>query len=238
MSLFIVVFLALGALGACGGGGNARRPKAPTRPLPGLWHRVVSGESVLALARRYEASLQDIEEINGIDRRDPLVAGKMLFIPRDPQKTASSEPTSGPTSGPTSRATAKLRWPVPAGRLTSTFGRRGKRVHEGIDIAAPEGTPVLAAADGTVIYAGSGIKGYGNLVILRHTKRLVTVYAHNRRNLVHDGQHVSAGDTIAEVGKTGRATGFHVHFEVRAGEKAVDPLRYVQVPKGNDKGKR
>jgi murein DD-endopeptidase MepM/ murein hydrolase activator NlpD len=87
---------------------------------------------------------------------------------------------------------------------------------------------VVAAAGGIVIYAGSGIRGYGNLVIIRHPGGLVTVYAHNRRNLVQEGVKVSQGQVIAEVGHSGRASGDHLHFEVRRGETPVDPLKYVR----------
>jgi murein DD-endopeptidase MepM/ murein hydrolase activator NlpD len=92
------------------------------------------------------------------------------------------------------------------------------------------GTPVLAAAAGKVIYADSKLRGYGKLVVIRHAGDLVTVYAHNRRLLVREGQQVRGGEVIAEVGKTGRATGYHLHFEVRRGDRPVDPLGYVTPP--------
>jgi murein DD-endopeptidase MepM/ murein hydrolase activator NlpD len=123
-----------------------------------------------------------------------------------------------------------LIWPVPGGKLTSGFGVRGARKHEGIDIAAAEGTAVLAAAGGRVIYSGAGVKGYGNLILVRHTGGIVTVYAHNRRNMVKEGDRVQQGQVIAEVGHTGRASGDHLHFEVRRGDTPVDPSRLVSVP--------
>jgi murein DD-endopeptidase MepM/ murein hydrolase activator NlpD len=225
MTLCCVVMLCALCGAACSDG-QGKAPKTPTRPLPGSWHRVVANDTVETIAKRYKARLQDIEEINGVDRRDKLRVGRLLFVPRAPgakvaAKTASSQPAA---------KSDKLRWPVAGGTLTSTFGRRGKRAHEGIDIGAKEGTPVLAAAAGTVIYSGSGIKGYGNLVIVRHKGGLVTVYAHNKRNLARDGQQVRAGETIAEVGSSGRSTGPHLHFEVRIGDKPVDPLGHVELP--------
>ncbi len=201
------------------------KPKAPTRPLPGSWHRVAAADTVEGIATRYGARLQDVEEINGVDRHDKLKVGRMLFVPRPP----GAEPRPKSATPPASKS-EKLRWPVVGGTLTSTFGRRGKRAHEGIDIGAKEGTPVLAAAAGVVIYSGSGIKGYGNLVIVRHPNGLVTVYAHNKRNLARDGQKVRAGESIAEVGSSGRSTGPHLHFEVRIGDKPVDPLEHVELP--------
>ncbi len=120
----------------------------------------------------------------------------------------------------------RLRWPV-KGIVTSKFGRRGSRMHDGIDIGAKEGTPVHAAASGEVVYADSRLSGYGKLVIIRHGRNLFTAYGHNRRMLVRKGQRVRAGDVIARVGHTGRATGPHLHFEVRQGSTPVNPLAYL-----------
>ena len=140
---------------------------------------------------------------------------------------AGSRPSDGPrhNTGPVG---AGHLWPVRGGQVTSRFGRRGKTVHEGIDIAAPEGTAVLAVTDGMVMYAGSGVRGYGNLILVRHSGKLVTVYAHNRRNLVHEGDRVSRGQVIAEVGHSGRATGNHLHFELRQEDTPVDPLPHLK----------
>lgn len=120
----------------------------------------------------------------------------------------------------------KLLWPV-RGTVTSHFGRRGSRMHDGIDIGAKEGTAVHAAAGGEVVYSDSRLSGYGKLVIIRHGNNLFTAYAHNQRNLVRKGDKVRAGDVIARVGQTGRATGPHLHFEVRQGSTPVDPLAYL-----------
>jgi len=208
--------------------GCSARPlgKLPPVPLQGRWHTAREGETLQQLARHYRVPLIDIEEINGVDRRTELAQGQRLFIPRGTPATAKS---TGRAPRRPSRKAA-MRWPVRGGKISSAFGRRGGRPHEGIDIAAAEGTAVLAAADGTVIYAGDGIQGYGNLVILRHRQGLVTVYAHNRRNLVQRGTAVRAGEVIAEVGHTGRTSGSHLHFEVRIGEEPQDPLRYVRRP--------
>ncbi len=119
-----------------------------------------------------------------------------------------------------------LRWPV-KGVVTSKFGRRGSRMHDGIDIGAKEGTPVHAAASGVVVYADSRLSGYGKLVIIRHGRNLFTAYGHNQRMLVRKGAHVRAGDVIARVGHTGRASGPHLHFEVRQGSTPVNPLAYL-----------
>ncbi len=120
----------------------------------------------------------------------------------------------------------RLIWPL-HGKVTSRFGKRGSRMHDGIDIAAREGTAVHAAASGEVVYADQRLSGYGRMVIIRHANNIFTAYAHNQRNLVSKGQHVKQGAVIARVGHSGRATGAHLHFEVRRGSTAVDPLAYL-----------
>jgi murein DD-endopeptidase MepM/ murein hydrolase activator NlpD len=132
---------------------------------------------------------------------------------------------TGSTSSGTGVSSSGLIWPV-NGPVTSGFGMRWGRMHEGIDIAVPTGTPVWAAAAGTVIYSG-WLGGYGNLVVVDHGNGLATAYAHNSALLVAVGQVVAQGDTIALAGSTGHSSGPHVHFEVRVNGVAVDPLLYL-----------
>lgn len=118
-------------------------------------------------------------------------------------------------------------WPA-KGVLTSGYGWRWGRMHKGIDIAAPIGTPVLAAAPGEVISAGWNSGGYGNLVKILHADGSITVYAHNSRILVQQGQQVAQGEQISAMGSTGFSTGPHLHFEVHpAGKAAVNPIAYL-----------
>jgi len=102
-------------------------------------------------------------------------------------------------------------------------------MHDGVDIAAPAGTPVHAAADGRVIYAGR-FRGYGNVVIVQHANHYATVYGHNSVNEVHKGQKVFRGQVISKVGTTGRTTGPNLHFEVRRDNVASNPLNYLPPP--------
>jgi murein DD-endopeptidase MepM/ murein hydrolase activator NlpD len=129
------------------------------------------------------------------------------------------------TSGPAADCAAML-WPVD-GALSSGFGRRDGRAHDGIDLAVVEDTPVRAACHGVVAYAGNGLRGYGNVVILQHAAALATVYAHNRALLVRVGDVVARGQVIARSGASGRVTAPHLHFEVRKGSIARDPLGYL-----------
>ncbi len=120
--------------------------------------------------------------------------------------------------------TGSLAWPLDAGQITSYFGWRSGRMHTGVDIGAPTGTPIRAADSGTVVYAGT-LGGYGLTIQIDHGGgKMVTLYGHNSANLVSVGTVVEKGQVIAKVGRTGRASGPHVHFEVRINGVAVDPL--------------
>lgn len=128
--------------------------------------------------------------------------------------------------------TTNFIWPA-RGVLTSGFGPRWGRMHRGIDIAAPVGTPIYAAAAGVVTYSQWNDGGYGNLVEIRHADGTLTLYAHNHRNLVRVGQYVEQGQQIAEMGSTGRSTGPHVHFEIHPpGRGAVNPMIFLQRSQG------
>jgi len=115
-----------------------------------------------------------------------------------------------------------LQWPV-AGVVSSGFGGRGGRHHGGVDILAPSGTEVLAAGDGTVVYAGNSLRGYGNAAVLDHGHGITTLYGHLMKICVKSGDAVRKGTVIGAVGRTGNATTDHLHFEIRADGKSVDP---------------
>ena len=134
--------------------------------------------------------------------------------PKEPESTGTvaAEPAGG-----------DFRWPA-RGRVINGFGSGG---NEGVNIAVPDGTPVKAAGDGVVAYAGSEVKGYGNLVLIRHDNGYVTAYAHNGEIDVKRGQKVTRGQTIAKSGQTGNVTSPQLHFEVRKGSTPVDPMRHL-----------
>ena len=118
-------------------------------------------------------------------------------------------------------------WPLRKVSVSSPYGPRNGRMHKGIDLRARHGTPIYTTDDGVVLF--SGVKGsYGKLVVIDHGHDIHTVYAHNSQNLVRKGQRVVQGETIAKVGRTGKATGNHVHYELRRGGKAVNPIQTVQ----------
>ncbi len=117
-------------------------------------------------------------------------------------------------------------WPVRQGKVTSHFGMRHKRMHKGVDIAAPRGTEIYAVEGGVVTFAGRQ-RGYGKVIVVKHSDTYITKYAHNSKNFVAKGETVSRGQLIGLVGATGRASGAHVHFEVRESGKAINPIRYL-----------
>ena len=150
--------------------------------------------------------------------------------------SSASKPTSSATA-PSSQASASSPTPAPSGggvsgwiwptngTLIGRFASNGS-LNKGIDIAGQLGQPVLAASNGTVVYAGSGLRGYGELVIIKHSDTYVSAYGHNRRLLVREGQQVKVGQNIAEMGSTGTDR-VKLHFEIRRQGKPVDPLQYL-----------
>jgi lipoprotein NlpD len=119
-----------------------------------------------------------------------------------------------------------LIWPV-QGEVSRGFAQDATHRHDGVDIVAPRGTSIQAAADGEVIFSGWGPGGYGRIVILQHQAEVVTIYAHNHDNLVRLGQRVRQGEPIATVGQSGRATGNHLHFEVRHKALPIPPHKFL-----------
>lgn len=200
----------------------------------GVYHRVKPGETLSIIGRAYGVPHREIARVNKV--RDParIYAGQSLLIPgarRTIDRPLAAPPASRRSSSRTRPADApELLWPLDSGPVTSLFGPRGSRFHDGIDIGAPVGTPVRAAAAGEVAFAGA-LSGYGNVIIVRHSPRYSTVYAHNHRHHVRVGERVKRGQRIAAVGKTGRATGPNLHFEIRHENRARDPMIFLP-PRG------
>jgi murein DD-endopeptidase MepM/ murein hydrolase activator NlpD len=202
-------------------------------------HVVRPGENLYRLSIYYGVGVAEIERANEIRDATAIAVGERLVIPgavKEPPPRALVAAANAAPARRTSRLNGSARarretelafsWPV-AGQLSSTFGRRRSGRHDGIDIPAKSGTPVRAAEAGRVIHSGGGLGDYGQVVIVKHAGRYSTVYAHNRRNRVRKGEFVEKGQVIAEVGKTGNASGPHVHFEVRRDRQPQDPLLYL-----------
>jgi murein DD-endopeptidase MepM/ murein hydrolase activator NlpD len=199
-------------------------------------HHVAAGENLYRIGLRYGVDARRIARANGIRDAHSLRVGQRLFIPGADRRRAavrppgSREAASGTSTDARSRARSAARqqsslsfaWPV-RGRLSSSFGRRGGRSHDGIDIAAKKGTSIFAAEAGRVIHSGR-MGGYGKVVIVKHAGSYRSIYAHASRLMVRKGEFVERGQKIAEVGSTGRSTGPHVHFEIRQKEIAQNPV--------------
>ncbi len=148
--------------------------------------------------------------------------------PIPPSPPGQKVAIAAPTGAPDVTDSVKLRWPA-SGKIIAGFGGRPDGTHnDGVNLSVPLGTEVHAAETGIVAYAGSELKGYGNLVLLRHDNGWVTAYAHNDELLVKRGDKVKRGQVIAKAGKTGSVDQPQVHFELRQGSKPVDPIPYLE----------
>lgn len=191
-------------------------------PVTGIQHTVEKGDTLAKIAKKFEADAEEIALYNGLDNAVGLTVGTTLIIPggdftHDHENDTSVKNQSKPSSQAISRSLPQLTGffanPLPGGRISQ--GLHGKN---GIDIAAPNGTPIYAAADGIIIVSknnGAYNGGYGNYVVISHDNGTQTLYGHMTRTAVDTGASVRQGDLIGYVGSTGRSTGNHLHFEVR-----------------------
>ncbi len=178
------------------------------------------------IARSNGVTVEEIREMN-----PRLVQGQWIFVPNKIgflpflKGTSAVEDYSALGSG-------EYAWPVPKIRkVSSGFGKRWGRKHEGIDIPAPIGTPVVAVKAGVVKYSDNRISGYGNMIVIEHENKIYSVYAHLDKAFVRQGDSVKRGEVIANSGNTGRSTGPHLHFEIRVRDQARDPARYLGLVK-------
>jgi murein DD-endopeptidase MepM/ murein hydrolase activator NlpD len=194
----------------------------------GIFYKVAKGDTLSEIAKKYGIYAEAIVSANSIDGATTLVAGSEIFLPGAKELNISSRSTAAGDHS----ASASFRWPL-RGRLTSRFGyrtdpiTRRRDLHTGLDISSPRGTRIVASAAGHVVYAG-WMGGYGRTVVIDHGRGYKTLYGHCSSIAVKRGQRVSAGQVIARVGSTGRATGPHLHFEVRKGNVPVNPLKYLR----------
>lgn len=186
----------------------------------GVLHQVATGESLWEISERYNVPLDEIARANAITDPSRIQPNTKLVIPGATQLRPRDVLL---VNGQLQKA---FDWPV-RGRISSTFGPRWGRMHNGLDIAVPTGTHVKSAADGRVTFAGWN-GGYGILVIIDHGNGIETRYAHNSRLNVKVGQRVSRGETVAYSGNTGVSTGPHVHFEIRYRNNPVNPQTYLK----------
>lgn len=250
-----VKYLACSLLLLMPAGGVEAMAKITSLPPPPSekinYHIVSAGETLFAIAWRYELTVQSLAAINGISPPYTIRVGQQLLLKphitpaspaiRGPQRptpppatrepsplhaTAPPKPDAATGSAPPSVAPTALaaaqrwRWPT-AGTVARHFDNQ--RLFKGIDIQGRAGQPVVAAAAGTVVYAGSGLAGYGQLIIVKHDETYLSAYAHNRNILIAEGAQVKGGDRIGEIGgDPGNPT--RLYFEIRRDGKPIDPL--------------
>lgn len=208
------------------------------------YHVVQKGDTLYSISRQYNVDMTTLTQKNRLQPPYTLNVGQKLALSGSLSSSGSSTSTytaqktttataakstvkSTPVQTPVKARKTKFQWPV-QGKVISGFGVIGKgRKNDGINISAARGTTVKAADKGTVAYAGNELKGFGNLILIKHSDGWITAYAHNEKLLVKKGQTVLKGEKIATVGSTGGVNAPQLHFEVRAGKKAVNPKQYL-----------
>jgi len=224
---------------------------APPPPAGERIHEVRAGDTLISIAKRYSVTVTALVDANGLKSRNaPIRVGQRLRIPG---LAVTQTSTSAKSGRPPVRAVARtslrppsnltlgvpdfiehmplFSWPV-EGPIISSFGLRRSGWHRGLDIKADLGVPIVAAAPGVVVASGYE-RRYGRVVKIEHGNGFVTVYAHNDENMVEIGDRVVTGQRIGAVGRTGRATTHHLHFEIRRGELAYNPLYMLPLPRRN-----
>lgn len=188
-------------------------------------YKVKSGESLWSISQKFGVKYTELIQYNNLRNPDQIRVGSEIMIP--PVKVGSAQIRSKVSSA--NRPVVQKRrfvWPV-RGRISSPFGPRWGKMHQGIDIAIPVGKNIVAAASGKVVYGG-WISGYGWTVIIEHNGGYRTLYAHNSKLTVKGGDWVKQGQLIAKSGNSGRSTGPHLHFEVQKNTRAIDPMVYLR----------
>lgn len=207
----------------------------------GAVYTVKRGDTLYRISRTTGTSVKDLARLNGISPPYTIEVGQKLKL--GGSKTASSKSTKKSStktaSARPSSSVPQSSWP-PVGQRCWQWPASGKVIlpystadggNKGIDISAARGTPVYAAGAGKVVYVGNQLRGYGNLIMIKHSEDYITAYAHNDTMLVNNGQSVKAGQKIATMGSTDAAS-VRLHFQIRYRATAIDPLRYLP-PQGS-----
>lgn len=248
----LLVVMAVMTLVGCG----ELRPPGQKRPV--VYHTVQAGDTLYSISWRYGYDYREVAAWNRIKPPYRIYPGQRLLIvppfrdgepstPAQASATATTGKTKPPTGtddeetpAPSRRRSTKPESPLQQGPVPWQWPTAGKVIRgfaasdgkKGIDISGQLGQPVYAASAGEVVYSGSGLVGYNNLIIIKHNDTYLSAYAHNRRLLVKEGERVKAGQTIAEMGQSSK-DGAILHFEIRQEGKPIDPLRHL--PRQSDK---
>jgi murein DD-endopeptidase MepM/ murein hydrolase activator NlpD len=228
----------------------------PAADAPPGWegrYTMRNGDSLYGIALQHRVSLEELKRANGITDPTKVWAGRVLHVPAQQTPAVAQQPqqqnsvprvvqvpprviNAAPEPAKATPAMAqpladggvtRFRWPV-KGRVIAGFGKRPDGSHnDGVNVAVPQGTEITAAEAGKVAYAGNELKGYGNLVLIRHANGWVSAYAHADQILVRPHDEVRRGQVIARAGKTGAVDQPQVHFELRQGSRPVDPVPHL-----------
>jgi murein DD-endopeptidase MepM/ murein hydrolase activator NlpD len=200
----------------------------------GSYYKVQKGETIYRIAKNHNIDVNALMALNEIKEPSSLKQGTLLYIPSPkslPQMAEEMPAAEGTTQVKNIDTIRddkyKYAWPV-RGRVITKFGKASEKKYDGVNIEGLWGEEVRAISDGKVLYSGSGVKGYGNMVIIKHEGRLYSVYALNSENLVSKGDEVRKSQVIAKVGGIPRIGKSFLHFQIRDGKKAVDPLNYLK----------
>lgn len=212
----------------------------------GRQHQVAKGETVYSIARRYEIDLSELVRLNQIKPPYTIKLAQTLVLPGQRGPAPVAQETAAPASGgsglvksaqaslppaaipkPPPRAGRTFLWPVSGPVILGYGPKKDGRHNDGINIAAPRGTPIRAAENGVVAYAGNELRGFGNLLLVKHAGGWVTAYAHTEGINVRRGDTVKRGQTIGQVGSSGSVAEPQLHFEVRKGTRAVNPSKLL-----------
>ncbi|MBM5575016.1 peptidoglycan DD-metalloendopeptidase family protein [Deefgea sp. CFH1-16] len=219
MRIWIVIFSF--CLAACGS-----NPASVSGPTPAGFYRVKSGDTLYRIAKNNDQSVAELQRWNRLSKSDDIQVGQLLRLTPPAGSTATAKPSptqssrpSLPVVNPPSSVGIEMVWPAQGPLLYSYAPPRVK----GIGIGGNLGAPIVAVADGKVLYSGDGIRGYGLLLIIQHAQGYLTAYAHNQKLLVKEGAQVKQGQAIATMGKTGTDS-VKLHFEVRYKGKTINPV--------------
>ena len=192
----------------------------------GHYIQVKPTDTLDTLSKEFNVPKEKITESNA---GKGITAGEWVFIPLK-RGVLVQDYEARPHDPKMYLKSGEFLWPVPSSNtISSGFGHRWGRAHEGVDISARVGSHIVAAAEGVVVYSGSEIGGYGNITVIAHKNGFFSVYAHAKSNFTHQGQRVYRGQVISQIGMTGRTTGPHLHFEIRKNGEAIDPASFLAV---------
>ena len=197
-------------------------------------HKIKKGETIYSISRKYGVDRYYLSKINNIKFENKIFAGEMLIIPDNNKKANFSKKESLKTekkitkrADSTLDSTVNFIWPV-KGKIILKFGEISSGFHnDGINIESKIDKPVAASADGKIIYTGNEIPGFGNLVLIKHKDNWITAYSHLNRINYKSGYIVKKGEKIGTIGKTGNVNSPQLHFEIRRGKKAFNPIKYL-----------